>query len=182
MPKKHVKRHVVDQPLDKPYRLIALTQGQNAIVDVADFDWLSEFNWRAQWCQNTCSFYARRDTKFRGQNLCMAAQILECGKGEFPDHINHDTLDHRRENLRKATHSQNCSNRRTRTDNTSGYRGVWRHNKRWQTEVVKEGVSVFCGTFSTAEEAARAYDEAAKKHHGEFAQLNFPNLHVSNNS
>lgn len=47
MPKNRVKRHAVTQPLDKPYRLIPLTQGKNAIVDLENFSWLSQWNWCA---------------------------------------------------------------------------------------------------------------------------------------
>ena len=58
MPKLRVKRHAVTQPLDQSYRLIPLTQGQNAIVDVEDFEWLDQWNWCAQWTGR--HFYAVR--------------------------------------------------------------------------------------------------------------------------
>ncbi len=61
MPKRRMKRHAVTQPLDPSYRLIPLTQHQNAIVDTADFDWLSQWNWHANLCDK--GFYVRRTTR-----------------------------------------------------------------------------------------------------------------------
>lgn len=60
MPKRRMKRHAVTQPLDTDYRFIALTQNKNAIVDASDFESLNEFNWCAQWHQDSHKFYAVR--------------------------------------------------------------------------------------------------------------------------
>ena len=169
MPKLRMKRHAVTQPLDQPYRLIPLTRNQNAIVDKEDFDWLNQWNWYACWNVFTNSFYAvRREGK---KVIHMTKQILGCKLKEMPDHKNHITLDNQRKNLRKCTKLQNNYNRRKPKSNTSGYIGVsYREDmKRW---IARIG-DIYLGTFTTAEEAARARDEAAKKIHGEFAVLNF---------
>ena len=60
--------------------------------------------------------------------------------------------------------------------NTSGYKGVVRHHRsgRWNAQIKDGPKSLFLGSFETAADAARAYDEAALRLRGEFARLNFP--------
>lgn len=104
------------------------------------------------------------------------------------DHINHNKLDNRKENLRIATMSQNARNRKASSNGNSKYLGVsyktyTRKNKNGTTKTytsIRAGIRInkvpICiGYFKTEEEAGRAYDKMAKLHHGEFANLNFPN-------
>lgn len=101
-------------------------------------------------------------------------------KGDFIiDHANRDKLDNRMSNLRNATKAQNQINAGVSRANTSGYKGVSRafkdgREKCWSAKISKNDKSIHIGMFATAEGAARAYDEAAKKYHGKFAYLNFP--------
>lgn len=90
------------------------------------------------------------------------------------DHINGVRDDNRIENLREARHSQNIQNQKVRADSTSGYKGVsWIAAKgKFRAEISAEGVRQYLGYFGSAEDAALAYNRAAKQLHGEFAQLN----------
>ena len=170
--KRPVKRHEVVQPLDQSYRLIPLTQGQNAIVDAADFDWLSQWSWYAYWSKGTRTFYAVRGCPCR---VLMHREILSCAPGEVGDHKNHDTLDNRRENLRKCDRPRNSRNRFRKRNTISGFKGVRKSLGKWQA-LMGNGGHVYLGTYETAEEAAQAYDKAAKAMYGDFAQLNFPEV------
>jgi hypothetical protein len=171
MQKRRTKRHSVTQPSDPSYRFIPLTQGQNAIVDVADFEFLNQWKWFASFQRYTKSFYAlRRSKKVEGhKTISMHRVILGCGINEQVDHKNHDTLDNRRENLRKCTHSQNSCNRRTRSDNSSGIPGVTLvRGTKWRVRVGRNGHRTHLGYFNSAEEAAKVREAAAKEIHGEF--------------
>jgi len=174
MPKRRVRRREVVQPLDKEYRYLPLTQNQFAIVDAADFDWLNQWNWFAFWHEKTRGFYARRFGGHR-KPIWMHRLILNCEGKEQGDHKNRNTLDNRRNNLRKATDFQNKANRGIRKTNTSGYKGVsWvKKDKKWRAAMGYQYKKLYLGYFNSPEEAARAYDAAAMKYHGEFARLNF---------
>jgi len=98
-------------------------------------------------------------------------------KFEHIDHINGDGLDNRRDNLRICTRTENVRCQRKRTKPTSSrFKGVtWHKNHRyWQAAIRKNGERTYLGWFKGEEEAARAYDKAAKRLHGDFASLNFP--------
>ncbi len=110
---------------------IELTQGQFALVDNADYDWLNRFKWSADWNNHTKSFYAARNSRTKNGKICsvsMAREILglKCGDKFQADHKNHDTLDNRRANLRIVTSQQNHFNRK----NSKGY--YWnKHAKKY---------------------------------------------------
>lgn len=158
-------------------RRIALTQGQVALVDDADYEWLSQWEWYAMKAPRT--FYARRNgprnSKGHQTSVLMHHEIF----GGEPDHINRNGLDNRRSNLRAADSSQQMWNSATGKPNRSGYRGVCRYSgrtshKNWRAYIRVRGRQITVGWFATPLEAARARDEAAKRHHGDFAILNFP--------
>lgn len=176
--KYRVPRHQVTQPLDKPYRFIPLTQGQTAIVDAEDFDRVNRWNWHALKPPLSKTFYAvRLHTIAKGTRIVVSMHgfILKTGNKEL-DHLNADTLDNRKTNLRKATRSQNCCNRGRRSDSHSKFKGAFfrKNVNKWQSSITIKKKRHYLGQFFTPEEAARAYDEKAKEFHGEFAHLNFP--------
>ncbi len=106
----------------------------------------------------------------------MSRVLMKAKKGECVDHINHNTLDNRKENLRLCTQSQNSMNRRLRKDNASGFKGVSWHKiiKKWVVYIRVDGSNKNLGYYDALEKAVHVYDAAAKEHQGEFALLNFP--------
>lgn len=157
-------------------RIIPLTKGQSALVDAADFEWLSQWNWHAQWNRCTQSFYARRDS-YSGSckhAVLMHRQILglEHGDRRRGDHIRSGhTLDNRRGNLRITTHIENVRNRRTNKSNTCGLKGAWFRKDvgKWNSQICVNRKKIHLGFFPTAEDAHAAYCVAAKRYFGEFA-------------
>lgn len=99
--------------------------------------------------------------------------------GAFPsnnaDHENTNRSDNRRENLRDATFSQNAMNAPAHADSGTGFKGVSFHlrDKKFQARIMIDGRETYLGYFDSCEDAARAYDAAARRHHGEFARTNF---------
>ena len=90
------------------------------------------------------------------------------------DHINRDRTDNRLANLRPVTRSQNLQNMSLRSDNASGFKGVYldKHGMKWCAEIKAGGRRIKLGRFGTARSAADAYDRAAAEHFGAFACLN----------
>jgi hypothetical protein len=90
------------------------------------------------------------------------------------DHINGDALDNRRCNLRFCTRSQNQANTLRQRPAVSGFRGVYPHGRKWQALIKMSGRLRHLGIFEDAVTAAKAWDRAARRVHGNFARLNFP--------
>lgn len=159
---------------------IKLTKGFVALVDDRDYAELSRHKWQAQ--ENGRRVYATRNGHRLGDDgkrirtkVYMHREIM--GNALFHvDHRDGDGLNNQRSNLRLATRTENQGNVKIRSSNTSGYRGVsWEANARkWRAGIGRNGKRSYIGLFSSAEDAARAYDDAARQYFGEFATLNFP--------
>ena len=88
------------------------------------------------------------------------------------DHINGNTYDNRKENLRLCNNSTNHMNQRVRKDNSCGFKGVRKNYNKYLARIGKNG-SISLGTYNSIIEAAEAYDKAAIKLYGQYAKLNF---------
>lgn len=153
-------------------RLIYLTQGQAAKVDDADYEWLCQWKWHAFYAPNTRTYYAKRAGPIPGHLVSMSRSLLGITDSKVQvDHRNGDTLDNQRDNLRVASNAQNTKNRKRHKNNTSGVKGVDRHEGKWRARIMAGGKSLCLGHFNTAEEAHEAYKAKASELHGEFARF-----------
>ncbi len=158
---------------------IRLTQGKVALVDDEDFERINLNKWCAHKDGKSGKFYAVRNAKMirpLRKTIYMAREVINAPDGIGVDHIHFDdTLDNRKSNLRLATSAQNGWNRGKPANNTSGFKGVswFAQTRRWQAKIKLNGKSIGLGYFDSAESAARAYDESARKYYGEFAVTNF---------
>lgn len=162
-------------------RRIPLTQGQYAIVDECDYDSLIGTRWYAQWAPNTNSFYAKAIGIRRGSGYLRVAMhriVADIQSDRLGDHVNGNTLDNRKRNIRPSNNSENTSNSKLSTKNTSGFRGVsWNRWRRgWHSYIRIDKKLIHLGFYATAEEAAQVRDTAAIRYHGQFATLNFLTL------
>lgn len=167
-----VKRHEVIQPQDHSIKLVPLTRGLDAIVDADDFEKVSAFNWVAGMRRDGKAYAYCSDQKFPAMHRLVVGNPP---KEFWVDHINCNTLDNRKSNLRLVTAAQSNMNRTKRVGSKTKYKGVGSHpNGKFKSTITVEGKGIHLGYFFTQEEAARRYDEEAKKRFGEFAHLNFP--------
>lgn len=163
---------------------IKLTQGKVAIVDDADLEWLSQWNWCVSKAGNGYCWYAVRGIRVDGKHriVKMHRQILDAKPGQGVDHRDGNGLNNQRANLRLATTAQNNANAPKRRGYggkpcISKFKGVGKSRSRsnpWRAYITVAGRHIPLGSFPTQEMAAAAYDAAAILHFGVFANLNFP--------
>lgn len=151
-------------------KYLALTKGKFALVDDDDYDSLSEYKW------TFCGGYAYRVKKIEGKNkkIWLHRFVNKTPDGMCTDHVNGDRLDCRKQNLRTCTYAENNKNAKVRKDNAIGYRGVhwFPQLGKWRAVIQTDGKRKSIGFFDWPSDAAKAYNIAAKKYHGEFARLN----------
>jgi hypothetical protein len=143
------------------------------IIDEADAELVLQYRWSPIVLPN--GIYAET-LLLLGRHVYLHRFITSAPDGFEVDHINGDRLDNRRSNLRLATGNQNAYNVGLAATNTSGYKGVsfCKQTQRWRAQIRANKSHINIGRYMTKEEAARAYDAAARRHHGDFARLNFP--------
>lgn len=169
--------------------MMLIRSGMMVLLDDDDFHKLESDKWYV-----TVNLYTKRAVikKYIGRyetkknrpkyrQMYLSRFILSAPYGFVVDHINGNTLDNRKSNLRACTQSQNLKNRVRSKRNgggTSKYKGVYKTKNKtnpWNVDIRILGKLVYRGSFKSELEAAMAYDAMAIKHHGEFAKLNFGN-------
>lgn len=138
-------------------------------LDQEDYEKIGHLNWRVNKIGQPGKFYVLRTDPGKGRSIRMHREILNAGSDNFVDHINGDTLDNRRFNLRLCTNQENLRNRVVSKNNRCGYKGV---SKSPRGDGYTARISI--GTYQSVEEAAQAYDKVAEFCFKEFAWLNFP--------
>jgi hypothetical protein len=163
---------------------LKLSQGGYAIVDAEDYDKLRKYNWYLlvsydQWYERfSTPCIAAYDSNLRTTLLLHRAVLdLKPGDKVFVDHRSGNSFDNRKVNLRFCSAAQNQQNRRKSKKTANKYKGVYSVGKRRWRSCIKVGEKqLHLGVFNHEEEAARAYDEAAREHFADFARCNFPRV------
>lgn len=154
---------------------LKISKGMTTLIDQEDFDRLvaaGRTKWNAQKVGKryyvSSSFY--RPTH-RSPKVYLHRFIMDCPDGMCIDHINGDSLDNRKINLRICSYRDNSANKKSKKK----YKGVVKtHNGMWQAQISANGIHATLGAFTVESEAARVYDLAAALLYGEFAVFNFP--------
>ncbi len=136
-----------------------------AIIDYCDVGKVSAYKWAVTKPDNRVS------TKINGKTVRIQYLLLGGKAGLEIDHINGNTLDNRRCNLRYTTRQQNTQNTRGHNPE-SGIKGVYRKRSKWAAEIWVNGSKIWLGSYDTISKAAKARKEAALKYHGEYAYEN----------
>ena len=156
--------------------MIIKISGYDVIIDDEDFNIISgkKYNIDNATLLRSGHCYFLRNVKVDGKYTVSSLHrdIMGCKPrdGTVIDHINRNTLDCRKENMRFCTRAENSRNNKIRTDNVSGIKGVsWvKSSKRWQVVIKYNGKLIHCGTFKDIEDAKKSYENASIKYHKEF--------------
>lgn len=168
-------------------REIQLSRGMITIVDDEDFERFGHLKWSVCASDKRAlrrSYYAvRTDHKVKpAAHYRLHREIMNAPAGMFVDHIDGDSLNNTRANLRVCTPRENARNRNPHPLG-NGLRGFIRlpayrsGGERYRALITLDGKTYNLGVFPSQIDAARAYDAKAVELHGEFATLNFPEEH-----
>jgi hypothetical protein len=154
---------------------IILTQGKVAIVDDEDFEYLNQWKWHTH--KNHNNFYAVRCitiSNSKQSQIKMHRLIAKPTKDMVVDHIDGNALNNQKINLRICTSIQNSINRKLNVNNKTGYKGVnyIQTLNKYRAYINTNRIRKHLGCFINPKDAAKAYNAAALKYHGEFANLN----------
>ena len=142
-------------------------------IDDEDYEKVSKYKWSI--LKNKFNkVYACRQYKYNGKlvRVFLHRIIMNVVTNEKIDHIDGDSLNNQKINLRKCTNIENTYNQKTSVRNTSGYKGVhWNKNK-WRVVIQKDRKKYYFGVFEDIEEAKTVYNSKAKELFGNFAELN----------
>lgn len=152
---------------------VPLTRGFTAIIDAADVPLIEGFNWSALVLRR--HVYAYRQSRAGGVLVTTYMHRLLAApphEDSVVDHIDGDSLNNRRSNLRLASRSQNQHNMRLRLSSKSGAKGVSWNSRRnaWEARIQLQGRARFLGYHATLSDASAAYAKASAELHGEFGR------------
>lgn len=155
-------------------REIPLTNSSKmAIVDDEDFERVAQYSWYED--VGACTSYVASRDVIKGQQVRLHRFVLGLDVDDSleVDHRNNNGLINNKDNLRVCSHAQNCANSNHGVGE-SGYRGVHLNSRgKYVAKITVNFKQMYLGSFNDVVSAAKAYDEAAIKHFGEFARPNF---------
>lgn len=138
----------------------------NILLDDEDYKKIEKdfnnLNWTIT--KNRNKFYVQK--RVNGKNIYLHRYIMNCPKGKYVDHKNHNTLDNRKQNLRITNNADNLRNGEIRVNNKTGVKGVYFDNKRnkYVANIKVNYKGIFLGRFNTLEEATQVRKEAEIKY------------------
>jgi hypothetical protein len=149
---------------------IKLTQGQVTTIDVEDLEKISEYRWCASWSARRNLFIVMAVDRRHEKPITKYIHrvIMNAPKGFVVDHIDGNTLNNSKSNLRVCTQSKNIMNRVTGKNNKSGKTGVKKYKNKWIATITENGSPKRLGSFNTIEEAIRAREIAEEEIYKEF--------------
>lgn len=157
-------------------KYIPLTKGKFALVDDADFDWLNQWKWSyLESSKKGGVGYAVRHASDNHNSLIFMHRLIFNAPSDMQvDHWDRDGINNQRDNLRFATHAQNTQNQAKHCAVTSRFKGVSWHksSQKWQAGIRKDGRTIYLGCYANEQDAAAAYNSAARTYFGEFAYMN----------
>lgn len=162
-------------PHTKKYKFVTKT-----LVDEDDYVKFFDYVWLAEWQKSVGSYYAKRHEMVNGKSITIYLHREILGLPRNPgrgcllkaDHINHNTLDNRKCNLRICDNTQNVINRRRMSNGKGSFRGVYPNEHCFQPRINYKNITICFNRLNSEIEAAFVYNIAAVTLHGEYANLN----------
>lgn len=139
------------------------------VIDTEDVEKIKDYKWNIAYTPKGNLHAVRSSPKFK-QKMIYLHKLITGNK--FTDHIDGNILNNKKSNISDSDFLSNNKNMKMHKDNRSGYKGVDKINGKYRSRITVNGKTITIGKFGTKEEAAKAYNEYAIKHHGEFARLN----------
>lgn len=155
---------------------LRLTTGEIALVDDEDLPRLIGRRWYAVRDEHTTYAQARFGERGQSTLISLHHAVMQVASSTRLDHRNLDGLDCQKQNLRLTTPTTNSQNRRKFAGTLHPFKGVTRYgfpHRPWRAAITVNKKRMHLGYFASIEEAAHAYDQAAREHFGEFARCNF---------
>lgn len=150
-----LKRHPNKYELKEDYGICFTNNGNSFLFDIEDYDKIKDYTWVISTIGYAMSM------RYKDKPIMFHRFVMDCPEAMVVDHINHNTLDNRKSNLRVCTPAQNQHNRKTK--------GVIERRNKWEASIIENGNYHYLGIFDTEEEATNARRQAEQKYYGEFA-------------
>ena len=154
-------------------RILKATGGEKILIDNDDYKWAKYFSWTVTWGSVNKNVASVR-TYETGFRLCRV--IMEVVNGQIVDHVNGNGLDNQKNNLRICTRRENLFNKKKYLSGKNRFKGVYKrkliYKNTWEARINFNKKPIYLGDFSNEIDAAKAYNERAKKLYGQFAKLN----------